>query len=160
VCFSRPLKINGGERAARILLPRSEFKISYSQHNTHVVSSEIFIYLYKVSGKRLSTIVRGSVGSQTGRPSLKSDSNFKPKINAIIPSSNSWDFLYDTNLLTCLWNLYDIYTPPQKLRLFPDEEFHPYEMTQLANLCCENVEEAKSLIPRYIHYVKIFFLVN
>ncbi|KAJ3115271.1 RNA polymerase B [Phlyctochytrium bullatum] len=32
--------------------------------------------------------------------------------------------------------------------LFPeDQNFHQFEMAQLANLCCETVEEAKALIP-------------
>ncbi|KAJ3218275.1 RNA polymerase B [Dinochytrium kinnereticum] len=32
--------------------------------------------------------------------------------------------------------------------LFPENEnFHQFEMAQLANLCCESVEEAKALIP-------------
>jgi hypothetical protein len=33
-------------------------------------------------------------------------------------------------------------------RLFPKDEFHPFEVAQLANLCCETAEEAKILIPR------------
>ncbi|EGF82159.1 hypothetical protein BATDEDRAFT_86911 [Batrachochytrium dendrobatidis JAM81] len=31
--------------------------------------------------------------------------------------------------------------------LFPDDQFHQFEMAQLANLCCETAEEAKVLIP-------------
>jgi DNA-directed RNA polymerase II subunit RPB4 len=31
--------------------------------------------------------------------------------------------------------------------LFPDEEYHEFEMAQLANLCVETVEEAVALIP-------------
>ena len=31
--------------------------------------------------------------------------------------------------------------------LFPPEEFHQFEMAQLANLCCESAEEAVVLIP-------------
>ncbi|KAI9357696.1 HRDC-like protein [Zopfochytrium polystomum] len=32
-------------------------------------------------------------------------------------------------------------------QLFPPDQFQPFETAQLANLCCETVEEAKSLIP-------------
>ncbi|KAL2915962.1 RNA polymerase B [Polyrhizophydium stewartii] len=32
--------------------------------------------------------------------------------------------------------------------LFPKDQFHEFEMVQLANLCCETAEEAKALIPR------------
>ena len=35
-------------------------------------------------------------------------------------------------------------------RLFPKDEFHPFEVAQLANLCCETAEEAKILIPRWV----------
>ncbi|KAJ3073495.1 RNA polymerase B, partial [Quaeritorhiza haematococci] len=31
--------------------------------------------------------------------------------------------------------------------LFPADEFAQFEMAQLANLCCESAEEAKTLIP-------------
>ena len=31
--------------------------------------------------------------------------------------------------------------------LFSEDEFEPYEASQLINLCCETSEEAKALIP-------------
>lgn len=36
-------------------------------------------------------------------------------------------------------------------RLLGKDDLAQFEVAQLANLCCEDAEEAKALIPRYIY---------
>lgn len=62
---------------------------------------------------------------------MKSDSKFQPDIH------------YAIELLLI---------PVKKKRVLLKENMAQFEVAQIANLCCEDAEEAKALIPRYLLY--------